>query len=88
MKSLTRVSVLAASILLSSTAMANVNTGVGLSNVNVDDSAGDISLTTLNIHLGYTYDIADTKFSISPEFLVGFGVGDDKLSEARPDTGN
>lgn len=81
-------SLIAASLVCSAFAstatFAGVNTGLGFSNVNLDNGSEEYSLKTMNIHLGYSYELSK-KLSLTPEVSLGLGIDDDSVGETFAD---
>lgn len=76
LKQLVLSSLFALAASASSSALANINTGVSFSHVNVDSEYPSLSMKALNIHLGYILKASNT-ITFVPEVTVGLGVGGD-----------
>lgn len=64
---------------VSAQASADWNAGIAYSHFQEDEI--DISLDGVTLSVGYEFAVEDSKFSFMPELRLGFGVGDDNISE-------
>jgi hypothetical protein len=66
---------------VSAQASADWNAGLAYSNFQDDEDGIDISLDSVTLSVGYEFAVNNSKFSFMPELRLGFGVGDDNISE-------
>ncbi|MFT7258354.1 MAG: opacity protein-like surface antigen [Glaciecola sp.] len=66
---------------VSAQASADWNAGIAYSHFQDDEDEIDISLDGVTLSVGYEFVVEDSKFSFMPELRLGFGVGDDNISE-------